>query len=382
MSKNSRFTMNIGILTFHRAVNYGAFLQSYSLCKALNQGPDISVEVIDYSMQSAWNNYDVRAWNLSKKIQWIRELNGLKNQQAAFRESMNKSRDVFSKDMLVSDDIEEFRSFVKSRYDTIVVGSDEVWKVNSLRKFPNPYFLPGDFGCRKFSYAASFGKTINLTADEEKRMQNFLADFEVLSVRDRFAYDYINRNKIGNHVMLSCDPSFLYDFKEELKNYGNPLQKGSIRTEKNKKTIIVMSDEKSAEIIRKKLKGEYNLVSLYRQHKGYINVVDIDPFCWMKIISEADFVISCYYHGVCFSICNNTPFIAIGVKNKQHKLEDLLVNSELEKNYMTGEQLEKANLLTEIKKLSGDTSGFERFVSDKRNGFEEYVKLLRGDWRK
>ena len=54
-SRNPLFKMNIGILTFHRAVNYGAFLQSYSLCKALNRESDIKAEVIDYSMQSAWN---------------------------------------------------------------------------------------------------------------------------------------------------------------------------------------------------------------------------------------------------------------------------------------------------------------------------------------
>ena len=371
--------MNIGILTFHRAVNYGAFLQSYSLCKALNRESDIKAEVIDYSMQSAWNYYDVGAWNLKKKIGSIMELAYLKKQNAVFAESVNRNKGVFSNDLLVSDNMEEFRSFVKSRYDAIVVGSDEVWKICSWRRFPNPYFLIGDYGCRKISYAASFGKTINLTANDEKKMRDYLADFEVLSVRDRFAYDYLNRNKIGNHVMLSCDPSFLYDFKEELNNCSNPLRDGSIKIDKNKKTVIVMVDDKSAETIRKQLKGEYNLVSLYRKHKGYINVTDVDPFCWLKIISEADFVLTCFYHCMCFSICNNTPFIAIGVKGKQHKLEDLLLNSELEKNYMSGEQLEKANLPAEIKKRSGDTDGFARFVSDKRSGFEEYLKLLRTD---
>ena len=320
--------MNIGILTYHRAVNYGAFLQSYSLCKALNREPDIKAEVIDYSMQSAWNYYDVKTWSLRKKLKSIKQLKCLKKQHAVFTETVNNNKGVFSKESLVSNYLEVFRSFVKSRYDAIIVGSDEVWKLNTLRRFPNPYFLPGDYGCRKLSYAASFGRLENLTPEIEKKMQAYLNDFEVLSVRDRLAYDYLKRNKIGKRVMRSCDPSFLYDFKEELSNCSNPLDNASEKINKRKKTVVVMVDKNSAEIIRKQLNRKYNLVSLYREQKGYINLMDLDPFSWLKTIAEADFVITCYFHGACFSICNDTPFIALGVKSKKYKLGDLLINTE------------------------------------------------------
>ena len=371
--------MNIGIITFHRAVNYGAFLQAYSLCKALNQETDMKAEVIDYSMQSACDYYDISAWSLKKKLKSIGQLNYRKKQNAVFLKSVNDNKGVFSKETLISNDIEEFRSMVKSRYDVIVVGSDEVWKVNRMRAFPNPYFLPGDYGCRKFSYAASFGKMVNLKNDDEKKMRDMLNDFEVLSVRDQIAYDYIERNKLGNRVLISCDPSFLYDFKEELNRTVNPLDDVSLGLDKNKKTIAVMVDDNSAEIIRKQLKEKYNLVSLYRKQKDYISIVDVDPFGWLKIISEADFVISAYFHGICFSICNNTPFLAIGTKGKQHKLGDLLQNTKLENSYILGDQLEKTNLLSKIDEISVDIRDFEEFVSDKRSGFQEYVNLLRKD---
>lgn len=40
--------MNIGILTFHRPINYGAFLQSFSLSSHLAKEPNFNVEIIDY----------------------------------------------------------------------------------------------------------------------------------------------------------------------------------------------------------------------------------------------------------------------------------------------------------------------------------------------
>ena len=41
--------MRIGILTFHKPVNYGAFLQAFSLSERLKKEfPEAQVEVVDY----------------------------------------------------------------------------------------------------------------------------------------------------------------------------------------------------------------------------------------------------------------------------------------------------------------------------------------------
>ena len=42
--------MKIGILTYHRAINYGAVLQSFSLVERLKKDfPNESIEIIDYN---------------------------------------------------------------------------------------------------------------------------------------------------------------------------------------------------------------------------------------------------------------------------------------------------------------------------------------------
>ena len=43
--------IRIGTLTFHRAVNYGAYLQACALCNRLNQEADIDCEIIDFCMR-------------------------------------------------------------------------------------------------------------------------------------------------------------------------------------------------------------------------------------------------------------------------------------------------------------------------------------------
>ena len=41
--------MRVGILTYHKTHNYGAFLQSYALTNYLNQMSGIQAEIIDYN---------------------------------------------------------------------------------------------------------------------------------------------------------------------------------------------------------------------------------------------------------------------------------------------------------------------------------------------
>ena len=48
--------MRIGIITFHRAINYGAVLQTYALQKFLNVS-NYDAEVIDYRCEHMENFY-------------------------------------------------------------------------------------------------------------------------------------------------------------------------------------------------------------------------------------------------------------------------------------------------------------------------------------
>ena len=50
--------MKIGILTFHRSFNYGAFMQCFSLVNKLKEDfPNAEFEVVDYTVKRAIDNY-------------------------------------------------------------------------------------------------------------------------------------------------------------------------------------------------------------------------------------------------------------------------------------------------------------------------------------
>ena len=52
--------MRIGVITFHRSVSYGAFLQTYAMCRYL-KSMGHEVEVIDYN--PVHRDGKVRPWN-------------------------------------------------------------------------------------------------------------------------------------------------------------------------------------------------------------------------------------------------------------------------------------------------------------------------------
>ena len=53
--------MRIGILTFHRSINYGAYIQAFSLSHEIaKRFPSCEVEIVDYNSLIMENNYKVR----------------------------------------------------------------------------------------------------------------------------------------------------------------------------------------------------------------------------------------------------------------------------------------------------------------------------------
>ena len=110
MEKNK---IKIGILTFHRAHNYGAYLQACALCNRFNQEPDIDCEIIDFRMRKEVNfYYQFRDRNKFKKLLRPRKTDFLEKKSAAFERAQCEPVLRLSPDSLVSDSQEEFVEFI------------------------------------------------------------------------------------------------------------------------------------------------------------------------------------------------------------------------------------------------------------------------------
>ena len=83
--------MKIGIITFHRAVNYGAVLQAYALQHAL-EGLGAQAEILDYRnryIESCYDPYSLKG-NKLKALAKIALLGGVRRKKNEAFRSFNK----------------------------------------------------------------------------------------------------------------------------------------------------------------------------------------------------------------------------------------------------------------------------------------------------
>lgn len=371
--------MRIGILTFHRAVNYGAYLQAYALCSRLNEENNIQAEVIDFQMAKEVEKYSPEKWPLLRKAKHYKLFKYSINQRTLFEHVVEDTLMLKSNQHIISDSADELVEYMNSRYDVVIVGSDEVWKIDGSRGFPNPYWLEGDCHFRRVTYAASSRNDFSqLTPKLHEQLQKDINAFDLISVRDTLTYASVHdelRDK--SKILLSCDPSFLYDFSVPSATISEILGK-RVQLDKKKKTVVVILDElKVAQKVYQDLHEEYNLISLSKWHRHYICPEYVTPMEWMATIANADFVVTSFYHGMCFSIINNTPFLAVATSTKREKLTDLLMNVDAGLCIEASDILaNKASILENVRKGIKRGVDYSYFVNKSRNSFNNFLSRL------
>lgn len=380
--------MKIGILTYHRAHNYGAYLQAAALCLRLNQEPDLECEVIDYRSEKEKAFYE----RVDLKEDWKRTalMPARHLYKVRLYEMFEKAIEdpIFpkTKDSLVSDSIDDFTAFVKGRYDVIVAGSDEVWKTDGFRSFPTAYWLTGDTGARRMAYAAaSIPEKDDLTGEDKEILEKAVNRFEYIGLRDRvseaFLSPYVHDK---SRIHLCCDPTFLWDFGPEKKRSIGEIC--GRRVNPKKKNVLVMTEDwKLASQILLRFGPSCNMITLYKWHAGFLNLPDLNPLSWAEMIGAADLVITTFFHGACLSIQKETPFIAIGTKRRSGKIGDLFGSApeDLKSRYFES----KEAFLEEVKdrkKLSlyMEPISTRSFVEEQRSTFSTFLEALRSDRQK
>lgn len=383
--KNNCKIMKIGIMTYHRACNYGAFLQARALCNRMNQEEDIEAEIIDFHMKKERQFYsaNIDQCGLIAVMKKIARgtLSFQKELLDSFEKAQKEDRTPKSPQYMESDQIEDFQKLVKNRYDVIIAGSDEIWKVNSFRGFPTPYWLIGDLGCRKFAYAVSARVDFQQCLDHKKMnlLQNAINDFEFIGTRDQMTYDEI-KSIVDEKckVKMCCDPSFLYDFEFDRKKDINTLTENQLI--KGKKNILLMTeDRKLAASIIQSLNKKYNLISVFHKYQGCINISKLSPMEWLELLYGVDMVVTSYFHATCYSILLEKPFISISTKLKKTKLEELLSEDLILKKHYIDLSNGKYHEIEWEKCIADNKYQLfpENYVGKKRAEFLDFLDRLR-----
>ena len=303
--------MKIGILTLHRAVNYGAVLQAYALTKKCID-LDAEAELIDYRCKFTEDYYNVFKLFLPKNWKRLSAYilqNGNLTPDKELLFSFLKRKGILSEEVYYDN---KHLGLANDKYNKFIVGSDQVWNPRTAG-FDKAYFL--DFvydNQKKASYAASFGIS-SIPVELQKIYGDLLSGFSNYSVREKTGR-VIVQDLLGRCPTVNLDPTLLFE-KEE---WFASINYDFIRTElkKLKEYILIYTISQNENMIRyaKKISKNNNIPVLYindrwRKTRGLINLRKINIDEWLFLFKNASVVVTDSFHGTAFSVNFERNFV-------------------------------------------------------------------------
>lgn len=301
-------SLKIGVLTFHRCINYGSYWQARALVEGLRvRGHD--AELLDHQC---------------RKVTWAEWRCAFQptlphpTPRADFRRYAAKSRRF----------LEAFHLLPQSRpfaledpaaldpYDLVVVGSDEVWNLRHPWYGGKPIFYGEGLPAKRVvSYAASFG---NHDAGEGLRSDyaDRLRGFHRISVRDENSRRHVQQ-ALGLDPTLVLDPVLQFpdvsrlsateDHEPYLLLYGHGFPDWYVR-----------------EVRSAADKQRLKLVSIgYRNDAADEQWIGAGPLEFARAVAGASAVATNFFHGCVFALLTGKPFAAVSMPYRFHKLRDL-----------------------------------------------------------
>lgn len=201
--------MKIGILTFHRAHNYGAVLQCYALQQYLLQmGHD--TRVIDYNNKKLWEFYSWRDKSYEQKV----KNNLIKLPFRLFKYLKRRRKQIlryykfvhFQEKVLK---ISSTESILETPYDLILIGSDQVWNTSITMGF-DPYYW-GTFEKPLKTKIATYAASLRgcWKKEQYKEVYSALKKLDGISVREAALGKYVKSLFPDLNVFCVPDPVML-----------------------------------------------------------------------------------------------------------------------------------------------------------------------------
>lgn len=303
--ENRRFTLkqavsralerqfDIGLVTNYYAANFGGSLTQYALYNTLE---DMGYSCLMIERPSeARNKANLSTLNSIYKV-------------------MPYKQGALALQRKTKDEMRVLNKFC----DAFIVGSDQLFQFglyNDLGKYVTLDWVDGNK--KKIAYAASFGHDhIWGSSKELARMGFFINRFDAFSVREKSGAD-IARDNFGVRAEHVLDPVFLCDTK----HYDELISRSERKLPEHfiGSYMLDPSEEKAAILRQASQKlgipvcvfSEYHAPDEYTKPFREFDRSDITTEERLEIIKKCDIFITDSFHGTCFSIIMNKPFISI-----------------------------------------------------------------------
>ena len=305
--------MKIGVLTFHRCINYGSYWQARCLVEAL-KARGHEAEILDFDSGRA----NFAEWKCA--LQPTLPTPSPRADRPLYRAKMCRFFEAFD-ELPLSPRFDLNEPKAMPQYDILVVGSDEVWNISHPWFGKNPLFFGGGARAnRLISYAASFGNW-NDARGLEGYWADLLRGFDALAVRD------LNSQKIVADA-LGWTPPLTLDPCLQWPNFIAP-QTEARRFEGE--YLAVYGHNFSSQFAKQicnyaRIRGLKTVSIGYRNPWVDENWLDAGPHEFALFMENARCVATDFFHGCVFALRNAKPFAAEVVGYRSIKISDLLAS--------------------------------------------------------
>ncbi len=324
--------MNVRILSYQNAQNFGALLQAYGLMKTVQKLGYQDVCFLNYNPDYLKRRYRL-LWQLFPSQKNIKSfILFLVNTPFIIFNRIRRNY-VFNKSrsrLLVQDnkELSRLEDFKDIECETLICGSDQIWST-WITGEPDPVFYGvGDY--KNIKCRIAYAPSTELSTFENplfvKKMNALLKNFDYLSARENSVKEHL-QEMTGRDVALCVDPTILCGPDAFLEIASKRLVK--------KEYILVYAynpkDSLINDIIKSIPKHEqyeihYILFGssglLATLNRNYHAEISIEEF--LSLFKYASYVVTNSFHGLAFSLLFEKNFNVGYVEKKSGRCESLL----------------------------------------------------------
>ena len=269
---------DIGIINYWWApTNYGALLTGYALQQVLKD--------LGFTTRLIDNKY----MNLKKVGEYEKSFN----------------YDFYKKYLITTEPLIEDKDYEALNLKTkiFITGSDQVFSPKWMKPHFEKYFLEFvDIDAKKIAFSASFGVDDDEFAQDDfykNKMEKALKTFDYISTREDSGVS-ICKNVFNCDADWIIDPVFIVD-----KSKYNVLADKSDINYSYKIVSYVLDDNEKYRKIYKYLEEKYD-AKVVTTYDSNISAED-----WLASIRNCKYFITDSFHGACFALIFNKPFVCL-----------------------------------------------------------------------
>lgn len=344
--------MKIGILTLPLHTNYGGILQAYALQTVLERmGHEVFVIQRPWRQQIVWWKYPLQIikrcisrYILGRNSSIFSEIKWNKNQAVIERNTKE-----FIDEYIHTHQIKQISDIKETDFDTIVVGSDQIWRPKYYRlhyKYIEDAFLSftKKWSLKRIAYAPSFGTDEwEYNQVETQKCSNLLQKFDAVSVREQSGIELCEKYLGHKNVQWVLDPTMLLNredyerlISKDTKAPGDLMCYVLDANDEINNLIAKIANENDLKVFQ--AASDVDNVSLPKERR-----IQPPVESWLAGFRDAKLVITDSFHACVFSILFHKPFVVLGNKNRGYsRFESLLKRFGLE-----GRLIENASQLNQ-----------------------------------